>query len=94
MPYILVRHKVKDYDTWKVGYDEHGTTRKSAGCKGTVVFRTDDDSNNVVILLEWDTLENARKFAQSDNLRETMQRVGVMDMPDIYFLNEDDRTIQ
>jgi hypothetical protein len=29
-----------------------------------------------VILLEWDDLENARQFAQSDDLRETMQQLG------------------
>ena len=46
------------------------------------------DPNETVILLEWDDLENARQFAQSKDLRETMQRVGVADQPDIFFLEE------
>jgi hypothetical protein len=29
-----------------------------------------------------------RRFAGSDDLRETMQRAGVADQPDIYFLEE------
>jgi len=41
-----------------------------------------------VILIEWEDLENARMFAQSEDLRETMQRAGVTDQPDIYFLEE------
>jgi hypothetical protein len=41
-----------------------------------------------VILLEWDDLENARQFAQSEDLREIMQRYGVVGQPDIYFLEE------
>lgn len=94
MPYFLVRHKVKDYATWKPVYDEHGAIRKAAGCQGTIVFRMADDPNNVIVLLEWDNLEKAQQFTQSDDLRETMQRAGVLEKPDIYFLNEADRTAQ
>jgi hypothetical protein len=32
-------------------------------------------------------LNRARGFAESADLRETMQKVGVIDKPDIYFLN-------
>ena len=41
-----------------------------------------------MILIEWEDLENARRFAQSEDLCETMQRAGVTDQPDIYFLEE------
>jgi quinol monooxygenase YgiN len=94
MTSVLVRHKVKDYAPWKAGYDEHGPARKAAGCLGTVVYRSADDPNNVVILAEWDNLENAQNFIASDDLRETMEGLGVADQPDVYFLNEDDRTSQ
>jgi hypothetical protein len=33
-------------------------------------------------------MENARRFYSSDDLRETMQRAGVVDQPDIYTLEE------
>jgi hypothetical protein len=42
----------------------------------------------VVIVLEWNNLEEARRFAQSEALREAMQRHGVVGQPDIYFLEE------
>ena len=85
---------MKDYATWKAGYDDHGPTRKAAGCQGTVVYRSADDPSEVVVLLEWDSVENAKQFAGSDELRETMEQLGVSDQPDMYFLNEDDRTSQ
>ena len=91
MPYLLVRHRVDDYGRWKPGFDEHGTTRKSHGSAGGLLLRNADDPNELVILLEWDDLAKARQFAQSDDLRETMQRLGVADRPDIYFLDEIDR---
>jgi heme-degrading monooxygenase HmoA len=91
MPYLLVHHKVEDYARWRPIYDEHAATRKASGASGTAagqVFRSAMDPNEVVILLEWDDLEKARQFAQSEDLRQTMQRAGVVDQPDVYFLNE------
>ncbi|MBV9280920.1 MAG: cyclase, partial [Chloroflexi bacterium] len=53
------------------------------------LFRNADDPNEVIAIFEWDDLEKARQFAQSDDLRETMQRAGVADRPDVYFLEEE-----
>ena len=92
MSYMLVRHKVEDYSKWKPIFDEHGAVRKTAGCKGGIVFRNSDAPNEVIILLEWDNKENARKFTESANLHEAMHTAGVIGKPDIYFLDEVDRT--
>ncbi len=91
MPYLLIRHKVEDYAKWKPYFDEHGTTRKSEGSKGGYVFRNADDRNEIVILLEVDDLEGTRQFVESEDLKETMQKSGVADTPDVYYLEEADR---
>ena len=88
MPYILVRQKVEDYAKWRAAFDAHGATRKAGGGQGGYVLTNDDDANDVTVLLKWDTTENARKFAGSDDLREAMQRAGVVGRPEIAFLNE------
>jgi heme-degrading monooxygenase HmoA len=49
------------------------------------------DPNELVILLEWDSSENARLFVNADATREAMQRAGVADEPDVYFLEEVER---
>jgi heme-degrading monooxygenase HmoA len=54
-------------------------------------LRNADDPNELLILLEWDSLENARRFADAADLREAMQRAGVADQPDVYFLEEIER---
>ena len=92
MAYMFVRHKVEDWAKWKLIYDEHGATRKTAGCKGTHVFRNSADPNEVMIMLRWDTLEDARRFGESQELREAMGRAGVVDQPDVYFLDDAGRT--
>lgn len=91
MPYIMVRHKVRDYTKWKPVFDEHGATRKAIGSKGGYLFRNTDDPNEVVMFIEVDDLEKARQFVQSEDLREAMERSGVADQPDIYFLDLDDK---
>ena len=50
MAYILVRHKVKDYEKWKPAFDEHETTRKDSGSKGGRLFRNTEDPNEIVVI--------------------------------------------
>ena len=88
MVYVLVRHKVKDYSSWKPGFDEHGSVRKESGSKGGMLFSTLEDSNDLFILLEFDNIENARSFIGSNELKKKMEEVGVVGKPDIFFLNK------
>src|SRR5215208_511761 len=92
MPYLIVRHKVEDYERWKPVFDhDHGATRKLRGSKGGWIFRNAGNPNELVIILEWDSSENARRFADAEDLREAMQRAGVADRPDVYVLEEVER---
>jgi len=88
MAYILVRHKVEDYAKWKPVFDAHSATRKAGGSKGGRLFRNADDPNEVIFLLKWDGIEKARQFVQSEDLRQVMERAGVSDKPDVYFLDK------
>lgn len=88
MAYLLIRHKVKDFPKWKSGFDAHGSTREKSGSKGGYLFRNADDPNEVVVVFKWDDLEKARKFASSEDLKKIMEKAGVIDKPDIYFLDK------
>lgn len=90
MPSLLIRHHVADYLAWKAVFDEHGMTRRANGSQGGRIYRSGDDPAEVVILLEWDDLERARLFADSDDLREALAQAGVTDRPDVWFLEEVD----
>jgi heme-degrading monooxygenase HmoA len=91
MAYLLVQQSVEDKNKWKAVFDEHGADRKAAGSKGGLVFRNANDPNQVTVLLEWDSLEHARAFAGSDELREAMQKAGVTGPPNVSFLDEIDK---
>ena len=88
MPCLLIRHKVKDYATWASVFAEHESTRRANGSRGGRLFRSATDPHEVLLLLEWDDLERARLFIDSDDLQEAMMRAGVTDRPDIWFLED------
>ena len=83
---------VEDYAKWKSNYDQHAATRKASGSKKAHLFRNANNPNELIILFEWDDLGKARSFAQSEDPVKTMQKAGVSDKPDIYFLEEIERT--
>jgi heme-degrading monooxygenase HmoA len=88
MAHILVHHKVEDYNKFKTAFDGHSAFRSQNGSKGGKVFQSAGNPNDLFILLEWDSLENAQKFAQTDNLKQAMQSAGVVGMPEVYFVEE------
>jgi len=86
MPYVLVRHKVADFSKWKPAYDAHLPARQKAGLKEEHLLRNTDNPNEVILLFEATGLQKAKEFGASSDLREAMQKAGVIDKPDIYFL--------
>ena len=86
--FMLIRHKVRDFKSWKAGYDAHQPKRVEAGLTEKYLLRGSDDPNEVVALFEAQDLSRAKAFATSADLREKMEEVGVVGKPDIYFLNQ------
>lgn len=86
--HFLIQHKVSDYEKWKPLFDEHADKRKASGSKGGRLFRSEKDPNEVVILFGWEDHGKARQFAESEDLRKTMERAGVIGKPDLYLLGE------
>ena len=86
--YLLVRHQVRDFAQWKRGYDAHLPKRIEAGLTEKYLLRGAHDLNEVILLFEVLDVNRAKAFAESADLRDTMQKVGVVDKPDLYFLND------
>ena len=88
MIHVIVRHKVADYSRWKEAFDNHLGVRKAAGEMGNRVLQSVDDPREVTILLDWDSLERAKKFVVSEDLKKVMQDSGVVGEADIHFLQD------
>ncbi|HEX9545143.1 MAG TPA: hypothetical protein VF955_08155 [Pyrinomonadaceae bacterium] len=86
MIHMLIRSKVADFAKWKPVYDAHAPARQNAGLKEEHLLRSIDNPNEVIVLFSAEDLDKAKAFAASDDLRQAMQRAGVSDKPDVYFL--------
>ena len=91
MVYLLIQHKVEDYNKWKPFFDEHGKARKAHGSKGATLYRDSNDPNNIAIITEWENKEAALGMAQSPDLAETMHHAGVIGKPTITLLEQVDK---
>ena len=87
MTHLLVRHQVADFAKWKPVYDDHLAARQKAGLRETNLFRSINNPNEVVLLFEAEDLKRAQAFTESSDLRDTMQKAGVVGKPDILFLS-------
>ena len=82
---LTIHLKVKDYATWRAGYDANEKNRVSAGITNGRVFRRAEDPNDVVILADAADVAKARAWYQSDDMKALMQKNGVLGSPTIRF---------
>ena len=85
MATVFVRHTVRDYAAWRKVYDEFKTWAESVGRTSEGVYQLDGSPNDLTVYQEFATMEAAKTFAASDELKEAMARAGVDGAPDIWF---------
>jgi len=88
MSRLFVRHQVADYDAWRKVYSDFDPTRRSMGVIGDAVYRSADDPNNVTAWHDFGSIDEARAFAGSTELKEAMAAAGVTSAPDIWFVEK------
>ena len=86
MIWLLVRHRVADYGTWKPVFDSHHDTIAAAGGQLGYLMRDAADPNLVSVGIAWESLERAQAFISSPDLKAKMAESGVVGPPDIYVL--------
>ncbi len=92
MTYVLAIQKIEDYDRWKKVFKEHGKERKIKGSKGAMIYRDSNDPKQLVIITKWDDMEAAKNFSLAKDLKIAMKKAGVMGLPELYYLEEIEKT--
>lgn len=60
MTILQIEHKVPNYEGWKKAFDSDPIGRKKSGVTSYRVYRPADDTNYVIIDLEFDNLGSAQ----------------------------------
>jgi hypothetical protein len=82
---MVARHKVANFEKWKMSYDAHDSLRLASGIHSYVIGRGEHDSNMVLVAVKIDDLAKAKAFAKSASLKQAMQKGGVVGAPIIKF---------
>ncbi len=87
MATLFVRHKVKDFKTWKAAYDAFDTERNGMGVTGQGVYQASDDPNDVTAYHHFENMSAAKAFLDNPRLKEVMDSAGVVGTPDLWLTN-------
>ena len=88
MAMLIVRHQVEDFDRWRAGYDANADVRTNGGVRHQMVYRSADDGNDITVMHDFETIDAARAFAGSPELKAAMAELGVVGAPQIWFVEE------
>ena len=91
MGMMIVRHKVRDYGSWRPIFDGHSKMQAAAGLTNPRVFHSaDSNKSEIVVVFDTKDTKKAKAFAALADLKEATTKAGVVDMPTIYFLESID----
>jgi imidazolonepropionase-like amidohydrolase len=85
MTTLLVQHTVESFDDWKVGFDNHESSRRLHGATGHRVLR---HGEAVTLLIDFPDAAAAEGFASDPGLKEAMSKAGVIGAPAISYLDD------
>ncbi len=88
MAYMMGRVTVENYDTFRETFDGRAEMRKAAGALSSKVFQSVDDPNEVIIEIEFPTVEAAKAHQTSQGLRDAQERAGAKEAPRTLVVNE------
>ena len=85
---VLVHHEVADYQKWRAAFDSALAFRHAGGERACRVFRKAGNPNDLTLLFEWEDLDRARGYMNSEELQNKMKQAGVLGAPEIHYLAE------
>ena len=83
---MVVRHKMTDYDKWLASFEAHDSLKLANGLHNYVVGRSVQDPNMLLVATKADDIAKAKAFGKSPELKQAMQKTGVMGKPMIAFI--------
>ena len=82
---MFVRHEVADYAAWRVAFNSFAPTQKRMGVIFKAVYQSTENPNDVTVIHDFHSMEKAKAFAASPELKSAMEKAGVKNAPQIWF---------
>ncbi|MES2628535.1 MAG: hypothetical protein V4616_06150 [Bacteroidota bacterium] len=85
---LIVTHEVKDFATWKKGFDNDEPNRKKAGFMLQAVYTSVEKPNEVTIIFTAPSTEAVNGMLSDPQLKMNMEKAGVISRPEAKILNK------
>lgn len=85
---VLLSHEVKDFQTWKTGFDNGEALRAAAGVTTNAVYTAVDNPNMVTVSTDFPSAEAVQGFMNNPQLAADMETAGVISRPDVKILQK------
>ena len=85
MDVVIIYHTIKDYNTWRPGFDADSAARLASGLSFVAVERSADKPNDVKIVLAPSDVAKAKAFVTDPRLKDVMDKLGVISKPVVNF---------
>lgn len=87
MIYLHIRQTVRDDKQWKEAFDIHFSARQAGGAiTDVLVLCNANDPYEIVLLLGWCSLEQAKTFVHSFSWQMVQREMGVIGETEVRFL--------
>ena len=87
MAWLHIHHKVQDYNNWRQAWERTAEYKRHQGWKRFRLFQVAGERTNLIVMEQFDTLEQARAYATSDVLQNSLELAGVIAPAEILILD-------
>lgn len=84
---MILIQKIADYNQWKSVFDSMQTVRNEYGSTGAKVYRADNEPNEILVISDWRNVDQAKKFSQSQELKDARQKAGAKGDSQFFFVD-------
>ena len=77
MPFMVARDRFEDYAQWRRVWDSGAAARQAAGLRSAQLFRSAEAPNEILILLEVESIPQELGYLHTQPSRERREHAGV-----------------
>ena len=92
MAFLLCHLKCEDYTRWRAAYEAHNELRQSIGSKGSHIFQSASDPNDVWLTITFESQEAAQAMMGRDDIRQAIKDSGVVGEVQVFPIEDAGRT--
>jgi heme-degrading monooxygenase HmoA len=76
---VMTTMTVPNFEQWKPGFDLGLTARQAAGEQDSIIYRSEQNPNQLTVIFEWEDVEKATAFINSPVLLDIHEKHGISD---------------